>query len=53
MNSQLALNIRLRDDATFENYVGSAAAKIQGADRILYLWGLTGSGKSHLLAAKR
>ncbi len=51
MNSQLALNIRLRDDATFENYVGSAAAKIQGADRILYLWGLTGSGKSHLLQA--
>lgn len=51
MNSQLALNIRLRDDATFENFVGSAAGKIQGADPILYLWGLTGSGKSHLLQA--
>ena len=51
MSSQLALNIRLRDDATFENFVGSAAGKIQGADRILYLWGQAGSGKSHLLQA--
>ena len=51
MSSQLALNIRLRDDATFENFVGSAAGKIQGTDRILYLWGQTGSGKSHLLQA--
>ncbi len=51
MSSQLALNIRLRDDATFENFVGSAAGKIQGTDRILYLWGQAGSGKSHLLQA--
>lgn len=51
MNNQLALNIRLGDDATFENFVGSAAGKIQGTDRILYLWGEAGSGKSHLLQA--
>lgn len=51
MSSQLALNIRLRDDATFENFVGSAAGKIQGTDRMLYLWGRAGSGKSHLLQA--
>jgi len=51
MNSQLTLNIRLRDDATFENFVGSAASKIQTTDRILYLWGQAGSGKSHLLQA--
>jgi DnaA-homolog protein len=51
MISQLALNIRLRDDATFENYIGDAARKIQGTDRIQYLWGPSGSGKSHLLQA--
>lgn len=51
MNNQLALNIRLEDDATFENFIGSAAGKIQGTDRILYLWGEAGSGKSHLLQA--
>lgn len=51
MNNQLTLNIRLEDDATFENFIGSAAGKIQGTDRILYLWGEAGSGKSHLLQA--
>ncbi len=51
MSNQLALNIRLRDDATFENFVGSAAGKIQGTDRMLYIWGQAGSGKSHLLQA--
>ncbi len=51
MDSQLTLNIRLRDDATFENFIGSAAARIQGRERLYYLWGPAGSGKSHLLQA--
>ena len=51
MNSQLTLNIRLRDDATFENFIGSAAARIQGKERLHYIWGPAGSGKSHLLQA--
>lgn len=51
MSSQLTLNIRLRDDATFENFIGSAAGRIQGKERLHYLWGPAGSGKSHLLQA--
>ena len=51
MSSQLALNIRLRDEATFSNFIGSAAAKVQASDQISYLWGPAGSGKSHLLQA--
>ena len=51
MNNQLALNIGLRDEATFSNFIGRAGAKIQRNERISYLWGLTGSGKSHLLQA--
>ena len=51
MNSQLTLNIGLRDDATFENFIGSAGARIQGRDRLHYIWVPAGSGKSHLLQA--
>lgn len=51
MNSQLTLDIRLRDDATFDNFIGNAAMRIQGNEPVHYLWGPAGSGKSHLLQA--
>ena len=51
MNKQLKLNIRLRDDATFANYIGSAADRIQHADRVVFVFGAEGTGKSHLLQA--
>ncbi len=49
--SQLSLDIRLRDDATFENYIGAVPAGLSGADRFVCLWGNHGTGKSHLLQA--
>ncbi len=60
MNQQLALNLFLRDDSTFENfYVGPnpevctyLQEMLQGkGDRFIYLWGCRGSGRSHLLQA--
>lgn len=51
MSPQLTLNIHLRDKATFDNFIGKAADRIQGKERIHYLWGPAGSGKSHLLQA--
>ena len=53
---QLPLGISLRDTATFENYypVGNELvlqALQQGNDKMLYLWGPAGCGKSHLLQA--
>ncbi|MBV1876695.1 MAG: DnaA regulatory inactivator Hda [Pseudomonadales bacterium] len=51
MNKQLALDLKLRDDATFSNYLGGAATKVLQADAWTYLWGKPGSGKTHLLQA--
>lgn len=58
MTWQLPLGIRLQDAATFENYLPSGnqealaalQAPISSAPSI-YLWGTTGTGKSHLLQA--
>lgn len=58
--TQLALGISLRDDATFANYhtqanlacVASVQAIANGAgDTSIYLSGIKGSGKTHLLQA--
>lgn len=53
---QLALGVKLRDDAVFANFsVGAnaeAVAALQGrAVRLVWLWGVAGSGKTHLLQA--
>lgn len=60
MNQQLALAIQLNDEATLAgfNWQGNALLQQQllnilanTGERILYLWGPHGSGKSHLLQA--
>lgn len=60
MNTQLALAIQLNDEATLVdfNWSNNSLLKQQlnktlalKEDRLLYLWGSTGSGKSHLLQA--
>lgn len=58
MAIQLPLGIRLRDTATFGNYVAgvnSEAAHFlrrrDGGARNVYLWGPPGTGKTHLLQA--
>jgi len=57
---QLALGVRLRDEATFDNFLGernaSSAARLQNLVRGnpgqgIFLCGPSGSGKSHLLQA--
>lgn len=60
---QLPLGIRLRDDATFANFYPGANAAALGyvervcspdagwSDGLIYLWGNTGVGRSHLLQA--
>jgi DnaA family protein len=48
---QLSLDIKLREDATFENFVGDAALQLQLHEAWTYLWGGAGSGRSHLLQA--
>lgn len=57
---QLPLGFRLRDDATFENYLAignqqalhSVLNLVRGEDeKFIYLWGGEGSGRSHLLQA--
>ncbi|MGD8407115.1 MAG: DnaA regulatory inactivator Hda [Thiohalophilus sp.] len=58
MTWQLPLGIRLQDAATFENFlppgnqeaIAALQAPISSAPSI-YLWGATGTGKSHLLQA--
>ncbi len=47
--SQLALNMRLRADATLEKFMGDTPGRLDNQDPVNYLWGLPGSGKSHLL----
>jgi len=64
VTGQLALNLRLRDASSFENFY--AAANREAVDRVqdllrdppavpgprsLYLWGESASGKTHLLEA--
>jgi len=60
MNRQLPLSIQLNDEATFTNFCfgdntllnQQLQATLDGTgDRLLYLWGAPGSGKSHLLQA--
>lgn len=66
MSSQLALNLRLRDTSSFENFLPArnrealaglraACAAIargeQSAERMLFFWGSPGSGRTHLLQA--
>lgn len=47
--SQLSLTLKLREDATLANYLGSAAGRLRQATGVVYLWGAPGSGRSHLL----
>lgn len=57
--TQLPLNLGLRDEASFANYLAgpnrealhAVEALVHGEHRFLYLWGTTGSGKTHLLHA--
>ena len=60
MNRQLALAIQLNDEATFSDFCWGQNKLIEkqlkqtlaGQDpHLVYLWGATGSGKSHLLQA--
>lgn len=53
---QLPLGISLRDTATFDNFYSAGNELVvqalqQGNDRMLYLWGPVGCGKTHLLQA--
>lgn len=60
---QLPLGVRLRDDATFANYYPGANAAALGyverlceaeagwTESLIYLWGVQGVGRSHLLQA--
>ena len=48
---QSILDFRLRDDATFSNYVGVAARNLELSKGMVFVWGESGSGKSHLLQA--
>ncbi|MFP3874219.1 MAG: DnaA regulatory inactivator Hda [Thiohalophilus sp.] len=56
MTRQLPLGVRLRDAATFENFLPAdnerVLAALHTADApSIYLWGAAGTGKSHLLQA--
>jgi len=59
MALQLPLSVRLADDATFANYLPAANSEAlmhtqqlaEGNGDLLYLWGKSGSGRSHLLQA--
>jgi DnaA family protein len=60
MGQQLTLGVSLRDDATFENFVSVGNKQVlhclqefiadQG-ERFIYLWGVEGVGRTHLLQA--
>ena len=57
MTQQLALDIHLRDDFSFDSYLTSSNQQLASAlstlhsDYPLYFWGEAGSGKTHLLHA--
>ncbi|MDO8596934.1 MAG: DnaA regulatory inactivator Hda [Sulfuricaulis sp.] len=66
MSQQLALNLRLKDGSSFSNFlpgpnrealerlrtaVVAAATREKALDKMLFLWGTEGCGKSHLLQA--
>lgn len=60
MKQQLTLEIQLNDEATFANFNWHNNELLQqqlmallngSSERILYLWGLKGSGKTHILQA--
>lgn len=51
MTGQLILNIHLRDEATFTNYVGEAGDRLRASKGLTYVWGHPESGRSHLLQA--
>lgn len=60
MNRQLALALQLNDEATFADFCWGENTLLQqqlentlhnGGERLLYIWGASGSGKSHLLQA--
>lgn len=57
---QLTLNIKLRDDATFNNFYPGSNQEIiallhdlsvGNGEQCIYIWGKSGSGRSHLLQA--
>ena len=58
---QLVLDLSLTQPATLENFIGSRNAELlarlrdmldeQSSERLVYLWGAAGSGKTHLLQA--
>lgn len=52
MSTQLALDIHLREDATFSSYVGLAGARVASLSGLVYLWGSPETGRSHLLQAR-
>ena len=61
VNRQLALDISLRDDVGFDSFVDGHNQQLvenlkriatgQSGSPLLFLWGLPGSGKTHLLSA--
>ncbi len=60
MSMQLTLGIKLRDDATFDNFYGGGNEAVITAlqqflthpqEQFIYLWGRSGVGCSHLLEA--
>lgn len=60
MTTQLTLNIKLRDDATFANFITETNGELlrhlemvtKGeGEQCSYIWGMPGTGKSHLLQA--
>lgn len=48
---QLPLDIKLREDATYANYLGEAGKRLRATNGIIYVWGAPGTGRSHLLQA--
>lgn len=65
MSAQLALNLRLKDSASFANFLpaynaeavdclGRAVESLRhgrSSERVIYLWGPSGAGRTHLLQA--
>lgn len=64
MSGQLPLNVRLKDGASFENFypgrngaavtavqalAAAAAAGTPAPEKVVFLWGAAGSGRTHLL----